>query len=203
MPESEWCYEPLVDSKGLSALAGSSVGLSAGSLGPLAATFGLGRTDSGFKPGMKLARDYLQRSGYRLPQEAEMEYATRAGAVTSRYFGETEDLLPSYALYLKNSQHRSWPVGSKKPNDFGLFDLQSHVSHWCQERFESYPQGQGGKANDDKEDTLIVNAQDARVLRGGSFDSYPAWARSAKRNWYVPALRYYWVGFRPARTFTP
>ena len=52
-----------------------------------------------------------------------MEYATRAGAVTSRYYGETEELLPKYAWHVKNSQERTWPVGSFKPNDLGLFDV--------------------------------------------------------------------------------
>ena len=62
-------------------------------------------------------------TGYRLPTEAEMEYATRAGAVTSRYYGETEELLPKYAWYEKNSKEQTWPVGSLKPNDLGLFDM--------------------------------------------------------------------------------
>ena len=56
--------------------------------------------------------------------EAEIEYATRAKAVTARYYGETEELLPKYAWYAKNSQEMTWPVGSLKPNDFGLFDSQ-------------------------------------------------------------------------------
>jgi eukaryotic-like serine/threonine-protein kinase len=75
----------------------------------------------------KLAEKYLSHTGYRLPTEAEMEYATRAGAVTSRYFGETEELLPRYAWYVTNSQDRTWPVGSKKPNDLGLFDMHGNV----------------------------------------------------------------------------
>jgi formylglycine-generating enzyme required for sulfatase activity len=64
-----------------------------------------------------LKANYLSLSGYRLPTEAEMEYATRAGALTARYYGETEELLSRYAWYEKNSQERTWPVGSKKPND--------------------------------------------------------------------------------------
>jgi formylglycine-generating enzyme required for sulfatase activity len=152
---------------------------------------------------VKLKENYLSLPSYRLPQEAEWEYACRAGAVTSRYFGEAEDLLASYGWYLKNSQPWTSPVGSKKPNDFGLFDLYGPVSSWCQNRYEVYPRGQGGKAIDDKEDTLIVNAQDARVLRGGSFHSQPSFARSARRNHYGPSIRYYWVGFRPLRTFPP
>src|SRR5262249_27581781 len=136
MPESEWCYEPVRDPRALPALAGSSVGLLGGSWGTLAATCGLfpGRTDPEYKEGMKLARNYLQRQGYRMPTEAEMEYATRAGAQTARYYGETEELLEKYAWYGKNGQGRSWPVGSKKPNDLGMFDMQGNVYTWCQER---------------------------------------------------------------------
>src|SRR5262249_34071029 len=72
-----------------------------------------------YAQGMKLAASYLQRTGYRLPTEAEWEYACRAGATTRYYFGESDELLPRYARYGVNSQGRLWPVGSLKPNDFG------------------------------------------------------------------------------------
>src|SRR6516225_191938 len=75
----------------------------------------------------RLKANYLSRRGYRLPTEAEMEFATRAGASTARYYGETEELLPKYAWYLRNSQEQTWPVGSLKPNDLGLFDVQGNV----------------------------------------------------------------------------
>ncbi len=91
----------------------------------------------------KLKENYLSLTGYRLPTEAEMEYATRAGALTSRYYGETEELLPKYAWYQKNSQERTWPVGSLKPNDLGLFDVQGNVFTWCQESYKAYPAGEG------------------------------------------------------------
>ena len=104
-------------------------------------------TDPEYKVGMKLAANYLKRSGYRLPTEAEMEFATRAGSVTSRYYGETEELLPKYAWYNKNGQDRTWPVGSKKPNDLGLFDVQGNVFTWCQERFKAYPKSKENEAH--------------------------------------------------------
>ena len=151
----------------------------------------------------KLKANYLGLTGYRLPTEAEMEYATRAGALTSRYFGETEELLPKYAWYFKNSQERTWPVGSLKPNDLGLFDMQGNVYTWCQERYLSYPQGQGKKPEEDKEDIYSINIQHSRVLRGGSFLSQSSAVRSSYRYGSVPAYRYDSVGFRPARTFTP
>jgi formylglycine-generating enzyme required for sulfatase activity len=152
---------------------------------------------------MRLIGNYLQRTGYRLPTEAEWEYACRAGAVTSRYFGQTEDLLPRYAWYGKNSQDQTWPVSSLKPNDLGLFDMHGNVWTWCQERFKVYPRAVDDVANEDVEDDLIVNYQDRRVLRGGSFSRQASIVRSGSRLRDVPYIKNYNVGFRPARTFAP
>jgi len=105
-----------------------------------------------------LKAKYLSLSGYRLPTETEMEYAIRAGAVTARYFGETDDLLAKYAWYLRNSQERTSPVGILKPNDLGLFDVHGNVFTWCQESFKAYPAGKGDKAEEDQEDGLVVRS---------------------------------------------
>jgi formylglycine-generating enzyme required for sulfatase activity len=172
LPESEWCYEPILDPKAWPQFAVSG--------------------------GMRLARNYLQRQGFRLPTEAEMEYATRAGALTARYFGETDEVLPKYARYDKTSQEKTWPVGSLKPNDLGLFDAQGNVFTWCQERFKPYPEG--NKATEDTEDELVVSSTDGRVLRGGSFLTPASYTRSAFRFPNVPTTRYNLIGFRPART---
>jgi formylglycine-generating enzyme required for sulfatase activity len=130
-----------------------------------------------------------------------MEYATRAGTVTSRYFGEREDLLSKYAWYAKNSQERTWPVGSLKPNDLGLFDMQGNAWTWCQEA--NYAKGQRKQPYEDKEYSLIINLQDGRVLRGGSFVDRAVILRSADRDALVPAYRFLSVGLRAARTLTP
>jgi formylglycine-generating enzyme required for sulfatase activity len=151
----------------------------------------------------KLKDGYLGLAGYRLPTEAEMEYACRAGAVTSRYYGETGELLPHYAWYLQNSQERTWPVGGKKPNDLGLFDAHGNVWAWCQEKYENYPKGQGEGRIEDKEDSLTIKTEDSRVLRGGAFIYRASDVRSARRFFSAPAFRDGNVGFRPARTFTP
>ena len=150
---------------------------------------------------IKLRANYLSLGGYRLPTEAEMEYATRAGSVTSRYFGETEDLLSKYAWYNKNSQERTWPVGSLKPNDLGFFDVQGNVFTWCQERVKDYPQG--AETAEDNELSLEIVSNTSRVLRGGLFNSLGSNLRSAARNYLVPTTRFNHIGFRLARTFTP
>jgi formylglycine-generating enzyme required for sulfatase activity len=152
---------------------------------------------------VKLKENCLSLTGYRLPTEAEMEYATRAGAVTSRYYGETEELLTRYGWYQKNSGERTWPVGGKKPNDLGLFDLHGNVYTWCQESYKEYPTPKDREGIDDIEDDLSINPAVGRMLRGGSFYDLASLVRSADRYRYVPAGGDLNVGFRPARTFIP
>jgi formylglycine-generating enzyme required for sulfatase activity len=203
LPESEWCYEPLEDSNALPALAASTVGLlvvpaTGHGLFSAACSVHPGRTDGKYSPGMKLAADYLKRRGYRLPTEAEIEYATRAGASTSRFFGETDDLLNKYAWYLQNSQQRTWPVGTLKPNDFGLFDVQGNVATWCQERFMLY--SKETTTLEDCEDVRVVSIQPARPSRGGSWVEVESKLRSAMRSSQDPTTRVLVQGFRLART---
>jgi formylglycine-generating enzyme required for sulfatase activity len=151
----------------------------------------------------KLKANYLSLTGYRLPTEAEWEYACRAGAVTARSYGETDELLGHYGSYLLNSSDRTWPVRSKKPNDWGLFDLHGNVACWCQESYREYGRGRGDGAINDLEDKLSIDIQQVRVLRGGSFGDPARNVRSANRNGYAPTIRFSFVGLRPARTFTP
>ena len=148
-----------------------------------------------------LKANYLNLTGYRLPTEAEWEYACRAGAVTQRYYGETEELLPNYAWYTKNSKDQTWPVGRLKPNDLGLFDVEGNAFTWCQESYQVYPTGQGEEADADQEDGLVVSSTVNRVLRGDAFDAVASSVRSANRSYLPPAGRGYNMGFRPARTF--
>jgi formylglycine-generating enzyme required for sulfatase activity len=156
--------------------------------------------DKKYTEGMRPAPGYLRRAGYRLPTEAECEYACRAGAVTSRYYGESEELLDHYAWSVRNANGRSWPVGSLKPNDLGLFDLHGNLWGWCQDRYKSYETVTGGIAIEPNEDTTPVVSTDRRVLRGGSF-SHPGSVRSAYRGRLAPTYQGYDIGFRVARTF--
>ncbi len=157
--------------------------------------------DGKYADGMKLAPNYLSRIGYRLPTEAEWEIACRAGTVTSRYYGETEDLLKKYAWYVNNSSRHTWPVGSLKPNDWGLFDMHGNVWNWCQERYKVYMPLPAGQVYSDSEDGLDVIDTGLRVFRGGSFPESPAEVRAACRIQVHPSRSTHYAGFRLARTF--
>jgi formylglycine-generating enzyme required for sulfatase activity len=150
---------------------------------------------------MKVYPDYLERKGYRLPTEAEWEYACRAEAVTSRYYGNTVELLPRYAWFVRNSQDRTWPVGQKRPNDLGLFDMHGNVWNWCQDPYLSYPIQEGDKTVIDQENTHDILYTISRVLRGGSFFSLPSAVRSPNRINLRPSNRFSDFGLRVARTY--
>ena len=150
---------------------------------------------------MKPAADFLERTGYRLPTEAEWEYVYRAGAATSRYYGETRELLPKYAWYQENSKGRSWPVGSLKPNDFGLFDMEGNVCQWCHDEFVKYRLPAGGGVVEDDGDVAVVTDKDDRADRGAGW-GHPAWdCRAACRGGNVPGDSNYDLGFRVARVW--
>ena len=153
-----------------------------------------------YAEGMKVVPDALERSGYRLPTEAEWEYACRAGAVTSRYYGVSVELLGQYAWFNQNSRDRAWPCGQVKPNDLGLFDMLGNVFEWCLDEYGDYPSAQVTSVNDIINKSSHINTT-SRLLRGGTFFYLPAYVRSASRYGCAPALRLAGIGFRPSRTY--
>ena len=152
-----------------------------------------------YGPGMKAKEDFLQLTGYRLPTEAEWEFACRAGAKTIRYYGRTELLLPKYAWYQANSDVHTWPVATLKPNDFGLFDMHGNAYEWCYDAYRGYPSAVNVRV-DDAPNTDAVSNSKYRLLRGGSFYYQSPLIRSAQRIQNQPNYRNSYVGFRPART---
>jgi formylglycine-generating enzyme required for sulfatase activity len=86
-----------------------------------------------YAEGMSIPANVLERKGYRLPTEAEWEFACRAGTLTSRYYGSSLDLLDRYAWYLANSKEHAWGCGSLLPNDLGLFDMLGNAYEWVQD----------------------------------------------------------------------
>jgi formylglycine-generating enzyme required for sulfatase activity len=125
-----------------------------------------------------------------LPTEAQWEYACRAGSKSRFSFGDDDDKLGDYAWYWKNSDSKTHPVGQKKPNDFGLYDMHGNVWQWCSDWYtESY-------ANAGKTDPTGPASGSIRVLRGGSWCHYPLICRSAYRYGLTPDLRGSLIGFR-------
>jgi len=157
--------------------------------------------DGKYEDGMKMASDYLKRTGYRLPTEAEWEYACRAGADTGYSLGESAELLHKYAWFDANCMGKCHPVGSLKSNDLGLFDMHGNEWEWCHDMYVQYFETKDNKVIADTEGTTKIFTNNRRVLRGGSFGNPPSDLRSANRHIHSePWVRFYTHSFRPART---
>jgi formylglycine-generating enzyme required for sulfatase activity len=130
---------------------------------------------------------------YRLPTEAEWEYAARAGTAGAYSFGDDADSLDRYAWYEDNSGLATHPVGRKLPNAWGLYDMHGNVSEWVQdwyeERYASPSPGTAPKGPSSGSD---------RVFRGGCMHFAAEYCRSANRNSNPPDMRYDSLGFRLA-----
>jgi formylglycine-generating enzyme required for sulfatase activity len=144
-------------------------------------------------------RRLAERTGktFRLPTEAEWEYACRAGTTTPFHFGAT--ISTEQANYDATSTHGSGkkgvnrqqttPVGSFPANAWGLFDMHGNVWEWCADWYGPYPES-------DLKDPLFINKRAARVLRGGSWADAPRGCRSACRHWLAHGHRIINVGCR-------
>ncbi|RLS34681.1 MAG: serine/threonine protein kinase [Planctomycetota bacterium] len=128
---------------------------------------------------MKPVNDYLSRTGYRLPSEAEWEYACRAGSVDSYSWGNARSLASRFTWNIDNSKGHNWPVGSLCPNRFGLFDMHGSVAEWTQDPCE---EDSPPVAGDDVEMIPEPYEHDLkRAERGGSASESVAYQRAANR----------------------
>ena len=132
---------------------------------------------------------------FRLLTEAEWEYACRAGTTTEFFFGETDSALGEYAWYGVNSGGRTHPVGQKKANPWGLFDVYGNVWEWVQDRDHANYDG----APDDGSAWESTGGRH-HIVRGGSWDDPAKFCRSSSRPQYYPAEKSLRYGFRIACT---
>lgn len=87
--------------------------------------------DGNYESGLRVKKDYRELSGYRLPTVAEWTAATRANTTTQRNYGDRDDLLAEYAWCSLSSEGRAWPIGTLKPNSWGMFDMLGNAIEWC------------------------------------------------------------------------
>ncbi len=152
------------------------------------------------KPFYKLSGETVQvpdwtGTGYRLPTEAEWEYACRAGTATRYSFGDDEASLGEFCWFLENSDSRTHEVGQKRANGIGLHDMHGNVWEWCGDCY----------ADDYYKESPVDNPRGPsqaayRVFRGGGWSNGPRSARSASRRLgCAPGFRSFILGFRLAR----
>ena len=126
---------------------------------------------------------------FRLPTEAEWEYACRAGSTTRWCYGDAEAGLGEYGWYDRNSSGTTHPVGEKKPNAWGLYDMHGNVWQLCADWYADYPPG-------DVTDPVGPATGTVRVTRGGEWNRNAYHATSAFRGKTSPALRFKSLGVR-------
>lgn len=129
---------------------------------------------------------------YRLPTEAEWEYACRSGSDTAYCYGDGEDQLGDYAWYGDNSEGKTHPVGQKQPNAWGLYDMHGNVWEWIRDWYGDYAEGLQHNPSGPESGSF-------RVFRGGSWFNPAENCRSSIRNGDDPGIRDRILGFRLAR----
>ncbi|PHQ34944.1 bifunctional serine/threonine-protein kinase/formylglycine-generating enzyme family protein [Rhodopirellula bahusiensis] len=150
-------------------------------------------------------KNFLERTGYRLPTEAEWEFACRAGTDTPRYYGYAPELLPQYAWTTGSSAQASQvlfrPVKQLLPNSFGLFDTLGNVMEWCETHD---PARRHNKTKIvDTSNGMIDSQSIYRNARGSALFYVPTTMRAAKREQEKTYTFHPYLGFRIARTLTP
>jgi formylglycine-generating enzyme required for sulfatase activity len=153
---------------------------------PLAATYCNARSRAdGFKPCYNEADGAcdFEADGYRLPTEAEWEYACRAGSTTDYSFGNDLRQLGKYAWFADNAERKTHPVGRKEPNRWGLYDMHGNVAEWCNDVYDVNYYRASPAANP-------RGPADGRlyVLRGGSWKLSAESLRSGSRQGEVPGF---------------
>jgi serine/threonine protein kinase/formylglycine-generating enzyme required for sulfatase activity len=133
------------------------------------------------------------KNGYRLPTEAEWEFAARGGRQSMGYTYSGSNTLDDVAWYSDNSGGETHPVGRKQANELGIYDMSGNVWEWCWDWFGSYRRSSQTNPKGD-------STGSDRVVRGGSWNSITSYSRVAFRTYNYPASSYSYIGFRLVRS---
>ena len=133
------------------------------------------------------------KNGYRLPTEAEWEYAARGGNSGMAYDYSGSNTVGTVAWYLDNSVNTAHPVGGKSANELGIYDMSGNVFEWCWDWYGDY-------TSESQQDPQGASSGSRRVFRGGSWRSYASSSLSTNRGDFNPSGRFNGVGFRLARS---
>jgi len=140
----------------------------------------------------RVTTDPSKVMGYRLPTEAEWEYAARGGSKSKGYKYAGSDTIDEVAWYYSNSGKETQEVGKKLPNELGIYDMSGNVWEWCSDFYANY--------SSPEQTNPYNNSGSYRVYRGGGWVNYVAFARVANRSYGSPARTNYYLGFRIVRT---
>ena len=138
----------------------------------------------------------FSKNGFRLPTEAEWEYACRAGSRTRYNLGDVISDLDRAGWYENNSGYTSHPAGQKTPNAWGLYDMHGNVWEWCNDWYENY-------SSASQSNPTGAQTGSSRMIRGGNWSSSAHDCRSARRFSHYPDNGDYIIGFRVVRRASP
>ncbi|MCQ2315563.1 MAG: SUMF1/EgtB/PvdO family nonheme iron enzyme [Bacteroidales bacterium] len=131
----------------------------------------------------------LTGKNFRLPTEAQWEYAARGGNKSKGYEYSGSNNIDEVAWYRGNSGYVSHPVGTNFPNELGIYDMSGNIREWCHD-------WKGRYSSDPQTDPQGPSSGSYRVNRGGGWDSYARYCRVSNRGYYTPDFRYYDLGLR-------
>jgi len=153
------------------------------------------KLDPCYRPDGDTWQVLLNNNGYRLPTEAEWEYACRAGTTTQYSFGDDHQQLEQYGWYDKNTNFQIKTVAAKPPNSFGLFDMHGNLQEWCGDFYDEEMWYSAAPTNDPNGPASTSR----RAMRGGNWNDNASSCRSASRSGSTPTKLHHSFGFRYVR----